>query len=143
MDDLLAMHLLADKHRCGVFRVHPEAQPAPSPLMRLKPLATERLDHDGLLDALAKALDFPAYFGRNWDAAWDCLTELSWPSDQLLVLSLPIDAETSLEAGDLRLFFDLINDACGYWAQRGRGLCLLVASEPGDLPALEKLPWLA
>jgi hypothetical protein len=143
MDDLLAMHLLADKHRCGVFRVHQESQPAPSPLILLKPLSPERLDHDGLLDALAKALDFPAYFGRNWDAAWDCLTELSWPGDQLLVLSLSIDVETSHDAGDLRLFFDLINDACDYWAQRGRGLCLLVTSEPCDQPVLEKLPWLA
>ncbi len=143
MNNRLAMHFLADKRRCGVFRVPKEMVPTASPLMLLKPLAPARLDHDGLLEALARALDFPTYFGRNWDAAWDCLTELSWPSDQLLVLSLSIDTETSPEAGDLRLFFDLINDACAYWAQRNHGLCLLVAGEPGDLPVLETLPALA
>lgn len=35
-------------------------------------------DRDALLDALAKALAFPDWFGRNWDALADCLGDLSW-----------------------------------------------------------------
>jgi RNAse (barnase) inhibitor barstar len=31
-----------------------------------------------LLAALAKALNLPDWFGRNWDALQDCLTDLSW-----------------------------------------------------------------
>ena len=35
-------------------------------------------DRDALLDAMAEALDFPAWFGGNWDALADCLGDLSW-----------------------------------------------------------------
>ena len=30
------------------------------------------------MDAIATALSFPDYFGRNLDALYDCLTDLSW-----------------------------------------------------------------
>ncbi len=32
---------------------------------------------EALLDGLAESLGFPEH-QRNWDAAWDCLTELEW-----------------------------------------------------------------
>ena len=31
-----------------------------------------------LLDRFAKALSFPAHFGKNWDAFNDCLTDMQW-----------------------------------------------------------------
>ena len=30
-----------------------------------------------LHERLARALEFPDYYGRNWDAFWDCITELN------------------------------------------------------------------
>ena len=44
-----------------------------------------------LLDAVAEALDFPAWSGRNWDALVDSLTDLSWlqPTPHVLVWSAP------------------------------------------------------
>jgi RNAse (barnase) inhibitor barstar len=35
-------------------------------------------DRLSVLDAIADALQFPEYFGRNLDALYDCLTDLSW-----------------------------------------------------------------
>ena len=32
------------------------------------------------LDAVGRALDFPAYYGRNLDALWDCLGDLDRPT---------------------------------------------------------------
>ncbi|MEV7418909.1 barstar family protein [Streptomyces sp. NPDC089919] len=45
---------------------------------------TYRLDLAGvrsraaLMDRCAQVLDLPPWFGRNWDALADCLTDLSW-----------------------------------------------------------------
>ncbi|GDY31429.1 barstar family protein [Gandjariella thermophila] len=43
------------------------------------------------LDAIARALSFPSYFGRNLDALYDCLTDLSWlpAGEHVLVWSHP------------------------------------------------------
>ena len=38
----------------------------------------EARDKAGLLDAFARALSFPAWFGHNWDALDDALRDLSW-----------------------------------------------------------------
>lgn len=35
-------------------------------------------DKLAVLDAIAGALQFPEWFGRNLDALYDCLTDLSW-----------------------------------------------------------------
>jgi RNAse (barnase) inhibitor barstar len=35
-------------------------------------------DAAGLLYGCAVALDFPGWYGRNWDALADCLRDLSW-----------------------------------------------------------------
>ena len=39
------------------------------------------------MDAIAVALSFPDYFGRNLDALYDCLTDLSWlPSGEHVLI---------------------------------------------------------
>lgn len=44
-------------------------------------------DKASFLDACATAMQFPSYFGRNWDALNDCLTDLSWaPASGYIVL---------------------------------------------------------
>jgi RNAse (barnase) inhibitor barstar len=45
-----------------------------------------------LFDELAAALQFPGYFGENWNAVHDCLTDMSWlppEAGYVLVLTEP------------------------------------------------------
>src|SRR5690625_5058438 len=43
-------------------------------------------DKAELLASIAQALEFPDYFGHNWDALGDCLTDLSWLERPVLML---------------------------------------------------------
>jgi hypothetical protein len=62
-----------------------------------------------LLDAVADALDFPAWTGRNWDALADSLTDLSWlpAGPQVLVWPAPErlrDADPAAYATAIEVF---------------------------------------
>lgn len=46
-----------------------------------------------LLDAVAAALGFPPYFGRNWDALDECLRDLGGPGGGGVVLAVEGGAE--------------------------------------------------
>lgn len=46
-----------------------------------------------LFDALAEAMNFPSYFGRNWMAVVDLLTDLSWAGQHLGYVLLLTNAE--------------------------------------------------
>jgi RNAse (barnase) inhibitor barstar len=55
---------------------------------------------DDFYDELAAALQFPDYFGQNWDAVNDCLCDLDWVVADAIVLVF-IDGEKPLAtAGD-------------------------------------------
>lgn len=57
-------------------------------------------DKLAVLDAIADALQFPATFGRNLDALYDCLTDLSWlPSGEHVLIWV---ASSSLSSADPR-----------------------------------------
>ena len=60
----------------------------------------------GLLGELAQALQFPEYFGHNWDALTDCVTDLSWlPAP---AYSLVVDDADLLLADDRQDFTTFI-----------------------------------
>lgn len=62
-----------------------------------------------LLDRVARGLSFPDYFGRNWDALIDCLSDLSWSN----AAEVTIDhrALPALPKRDLRFYLESLIDA--------------------------------
>lgn len=77
-------------------------------------------DKTGLLTAIADALQFPAYFGMNWDALGDCLTDMSWKPASGYVLflagfqSLPEKLDT-----DGQVAAHVLHAAAAFWKQKG------------------------
>ena len=40
--------------------------------------------------AIQKALDFPDYYGQNWDAFWDCLTDMAGQTVRIEIVGLEV-----------------------------------------------------
>ena len=77
-------------------------------------------DKAGFLVRSAAALGFPAWFGHNWDAFFDCLTDLSWRPALGYVLLLEHAMElqgTEPEVFDTALA--ILGDAALVWQARG------------------------
>jgi RNAse (barnase) inhibitor barstar len=76
---------------------------------------------EALLDALSVALRFPDYFGRNWNALDECITDLSWlpPGDVILIHK---DVPLADDRASLSTYLSILQDAVKNWNTRGSNL---------------------
>jgi RNAse (barnase) inhibitor barstar len=122
--------------RGGIFRVdHGGSRRARALELRARrrafPVFT--LDLEGvaskaeLLQRAAAALQFPDYFGANWDAFYDCLTDFSWrPAPGYVVRVLGAGAVRSRAAPALATALELLAEAAAYWQRQGVAFVVLV-----------------
>ena len=83
---------------------------------------------------LVGALEFPQWFGGNWDALEDCLTDLSWASAGGHVLL--IEGAAGLPADESGIFTDILASAAAWWAGRGRPFFAVFVGGAEGLPEL-------
>ena len=103
---------LSDPARSGVYRATRADEVLDA--LRGSSLALARVDlRQPVFDAFSQALAFPDWFGRNWDALEDCLTDLSWREADGHVLLLEGGA-------DERMLLDVLGSAAQFWAGQGR-----------------------
>lgn len=76
-----------------------------------------RAEKTAILDALAAALAFPRWFGGNWDALEDCLTDFSWREADGYVIAL---AGVDAPGDDLGILIDILSSAAAFWAEQGK-----------------------
>ncbi|HEY1381905.1 MAG TPA: barstar family protein [Gemmataceae bacterium] len=93
-------------------------------------------------DELAAALQFPDYFGENWDATNDCLTDLRWLSGGL-VLGLLDGDKLLAAAGDdaARKLVQVLTAAAGHWDRpagkvAARPFHVVVQARPAEADAV-------
>lgn len=75
----------------------------------------QQVAQEQLLKAMAQALDFPDWFGHNWDALWDCLDEHLAESEVPLELVLHLGATRELNETDWQIFLDILQQAKDSW----------------------------
>ena len=74
-----------------------------------------------VLEGIAEAFTFPAHFGRNLDALYDCMTDLvhkagTQPGFVVVLEQLPDNPRFDREAREQLL--DVFRDAADFWAER-------------------------
>lgn len=77
----------------------------------------------GLFSEFARSLDFPDYFGHNWDALEECLADLEWLPAKGYVLLLT-EAEQVLcdDEEDYETFLEVMSDAGEEWGSGRAGM---------------------
>ena len=87
-----------------------------------------------LMRAMAAGLGFPGWFGANWDALEDCLTDAAWAGADGRVLL--IESAGGLPADENGIFIDVLRSAAAYWAERARPFFAVF------IGSAQPLPWL-
>jgi hypothetical protein len=125
-----------EQGRSGLFRIEPGKTEDVTTRARAAGLAVHRVDLSGattkseLLTAVARALDFPDWFGGNWDALEDSLGDLSWlPEGGLVVLVEGFEGVRTAVPGELDTLLDVLRSAARSWEAEKRTFLVLVADE--------------
>jgi RNAse (barnase) inhibitor barstar len=122
--------------RPGIYRLDPAVSPGLEALCkeanRRVFIASGHADSKAhILEELARAFTFPSYFGHNWDALLDCVSDPSWAGemDRGLILiwrnfSQPSDDMSN--AKDRLTLLNVLDDAVDRWYSRGTSFHVLL-----------------
>ena len=125
---------LQDPSRSGVYRVSRVDEVTDA--LKGSNLSLVRVpfaDKTQLLKNMASALGFPDWFGHNWDALEDCLTDLSWRDAPGTVLLI----ESPRAGDDVGVLVDILRSSAEFWAGRGKPFFALFVDPERALPLPE------
>jgi len=83
---------------------------------------------DQFLKQAATALQFPAYFGYNWDAFADCLTDMTWfGADGFVILYDNFDPFAENERDEFGVALEVLQEAAEFWRSQGKLMIVLLS----------------
>ena len=82
------------------------------------------------LKQAAEAMEIPTYFGANWDAFDECITDLTWcPAQRYVILYHHADIFAQAEPTQYQIALDILNSAKEYWEANNIPLKFLVINK--------------
>ncbi len=93
----------------SIFIFHNVSKQVPNCLIANIPLGVKSKNE--LLEVFSEQLSFPDYFGKNWDALYDCLCDLKWISNKTIRI-IHSDIPT---LDNISIYLDILKDAVLYW----------------------------
>ena len=133
------MQRLSDASKSGVYRTSRTDEILDA--TRGSALQVSRIDLSGapdkeaLMERIARALEFPRWFGGNWDALEDCLTDLSW-STKAGGHVLLLEGAAKLPADECGILVDVLAAAAAWWIDRKRPFFAVFLDGSPALPEL-------
>lgn len=132
--------MLADYLASGAYYVDASGRDALEEAAQRLDFAYARIDLAGCTDKeqalarIAHALDFPEWFGGNWDALSDCLADLSWwpAPGYVFVFDHTHDWKDADSVG-FEVLLEIGNEVAGTWSEHGVPFWLLFPVPPGQI----------
>lgn len=123
---------LSDPLRSGVYRARHDDDIRNALAGGSHELAAVELGagKDAMLQSIGVALGFPEWFGGNWDALEDSLTDLSWRRDAPNVVLF----SGAIAGDDFGILVDILASAAEFWREQGRGFFAVFIDPEGKLP---------
>lgn len=138
--------LLRDLAHCGVYHTPPTGMPDLLAAADKSGFAifcvdlSAARDKSALFERLAAALEFPAWFGHNWDALADCLGDLSWrPADGYLILLEHCDGIRANQSADFATALQVFAAASDAWRDERVPFWVLVDMQTDGIAYLPEL----
>ncbi len=73
--------------------------------------------YEALHNEVGAALQFPDYYGENWDAMDECITDLAWvPADCYLIYLPKVEEVLPNDEKGFGIFLSVLSDAAKAWA---------------------------
>ena len=95
----------------------------------------------GFFQDIARALRFPDYFGHNWDAVYDCLTDFNWlPASGYVLIVDGFDHLAMNEPGQWEIGLKVLREACAFWRPLSRPMYALLSGSDELAPGVPRLP---
>ncbi len=92
------------------------------------------------LEASARAMDFPSYFGHNWDAFEESLNDMGWaPAQGYLVVFDGVEYFARAQPEEFAVALDILRDSVRRWHELGTPLIVLLRGAgrtANDVPKL-------
>lgn len=138
--------LLSRPERAGLFRMpyavdlalEEGAESLDYPVHRIN--LAQVTDKESFLAAVGRALDFPDWYGHNWDALADCLTDLSWmAADGYVVILDHADTFANASPADFAMALSVFQEAADTWREDGIPFWTLVGTQSSNLDWMQEL----
>jgi hypothetical protein len=78
----------------------------------------EICDKQSFLCQIAQVMRFPDYFGRNWDALDECITDLDWcVAERYVLIYDQSDVFAKAAPTEWAIAYDILQSAVTYWQE--------------------------